>query len=67
MLVIIFMTTFPWETGNATFQVKAPQLIFFWGGQNKASTFWIKMTEGTNPKTTCLHKNKATSSRWILT
>lgn len=29
MLVIIFMTTFPWETGNATFQVKAPQLIFF--------------------------------------
>lgn len=36
MSVIIFITTFPWETGIATFQLKAKQLInFFGGGQNK--------------------------------
>lgn len=62
MPVIIFINTFPWKTGNATFQLKAKQLIF-WGGQNKAGTFWIKMTEGThqqatNPKPICLYKSK---------
>lgn len=31
MPVIIFITTFPWETGNATFQLKAKQLINFLG------------------------------------
>lgn len=49
--VIIFMTAFPWETGNTTFHVKATQLI--WGdGQNKGSTFWIKTTEGTHQEDT---------------
>jgi len=31
MLLITFITTFPWETGNATFQLKAKQLINFFG------------------------------------
>lgn len=31
MPVIIFIATFPQETGNATFQLKAKQLIHFFG------------------------------------
>lgn len=31
MPVIIFIATFPWETGNATFQLKAKQLTNFFG------------------------------------
>lgn len=49
--VIIFMTAFPWETGNTTFHVKATQLVLR-GGQNKGSTFWIKTTEGTHQEGT---------------
>lgn len=36
MSVIVFIITFPWETGIATFLPKAKQLInFLGGGQNK--------------------------------
>lgn len=62
MPVIIFITAFPWKTGNTTFQLKAKQFINFWG-VDKASPFWVKMAEGTqqqgtDPNPTCLHKNK---------
>lgn len=62
MPVIVFITAFPWETGNATFQLKAKQFLNFFG-VDKASPFWIKMMKGTNqqginPNPICLHKNK---------
>lgn len=64
MSVIIFITTIPRETGIATFQLKAKQLINFFGaGQNKpAQSGWRWL----RAHSTGHWPNLKASSRWIL-